>query len=217
MSPFSDNGWSCGAQVGTTVTCTKTTTIASLDSDTVRIPIIPLPAAGGTSVTFNVSISNPGDSNITNNTAFANIAVVTSTLAYAPGGVTGMSFWTKANGPKNCSTAGCTITTWSNSGTLGTAANAVTGIGTVTYDPTTSINYNPTLYFNNASLNTNSNLSITTAATSIFTMTRLQAGGIFRIGTQAATNNALDWSTLPTVDRLSLYNGTVMYNGANGR
>lgn len=87
-----------------------------------------------------------------------------------------MTFWAKANGPKNCSIAGCTITTWSNSGTLGVAANAVTGLGTVTYDPTNSINYNPTLYFNNASLNTNSNLSVTTATTSIFTMTKLGAG-----------------------------------------
>lgn len=43
-------------------------------------------------------------------------------------------------------------------------------------------------------------------------MTKLGAGGIFRIGTQTATNNALDWSTLPTLDRFSLYNGTVMYN-----
>jgi hypothetical protein len=217
VSSFTNNGWSCGAQIAATVTCTKTTTIASLASDTVRIPVIPLSAAGGTSVTFNVSISNPGDSNTSNNTAFAIIAVVTSTLTYAPGGVTGMTYWTKANGPKNCSTAGCTITTWSNSGTLGTAANAVIGLGTVTYDPTNSINYNPTLYFNNAYLNTNSNLSITTAATSIFTMTRLQSGGIFRIGTQTAINNALDWSTLPTADRFWLYNGTVMYNGANGR
>ncbi len=123
-----------------------------------------------------------------------------------------MSFWVKANGGKNCSTAGCTITNWTNSGTLGAAANAVTGLGTVTYDPTTLINYNPTLYFNNASLNTNSNLSITAAASSIFTMTKIGAGGIFRIGPQTAVNNALDWSTSPGTDRFSLYNGTLLYN-----
>ena len=177
MSSFIDNGWSCGATVGSTVTCTKTTTIASLASDTLRIPVIPLPAAGGTSVTFNVSISNPGDSNTTNNTAFASNAVVAATLTYAPGGVTGMTYWTKADGGKNCSIAGCTITSWTNSGTLGAAANAVTGLGTVTYDSTNLLNYNPTLYFNNASLNTNSNLSITTAAASIFTATKIGTGG----------------------------------------
>jgi hypothetical protein len=213
-APFSDNGWSCGVQVGSTVTCTKTTTIASLATDTLRIPVIP---SSGTTANFSVTISNPGDSNTTNNSANVSNSVVTATLAFAPGGVTGMTFWTKANGPKNCITAGCTITTWYNSGTLGTAANAVTGLGTVTYDLTNTINYNPTLYFNNAALNTNSNLSITTAAASIFTMTQLRAGWIFRIGTQTATNNALDWSTLPTVDRLAPYNGTVIYNGANGR
>lgn len=139
--------------------------------------MIPLPAAGGTSVIFNVSISNPGDSNTTNNTAFATNSVVASSLTYAPGGVTGMTYWTKADGGKNCSIAGCTITSWTNSGTLGAAANAVTGLGIVTYDTTNQINYNPTLYFNNASLNTNSNLSITTAAASIFTATRIGAGG----------------------------------------
>ena len=74
---FTDNGWSCGAQVGTGVTCTKTTAISTpMGTDTVRIPIIPTLAASGTSVTFNVAISNPGDSNITNNTAFAINAVV---------------------------------------------------------------------------------------------------------------------------------------------
>ncbi len=87
----------------------------------------------------------------------------------------------------------------------------------MTYDPNNSINYNPTLYFNNASLNTNSNLSIITAAASIFTMTKLGTGGIFRIGTQTATNNALDWSTLPTLDRLARYNSSIFYNTANGR
>jgi hypothetical protein len=84
-SAFVDNGWSCGATVGSTVTCTKTTNIASLASDTFRIPVIPLPAAGGTSVTFNVSISNPGDSNNGNNTAFATNSVVSATITYLPG------------------------------------------------------------------------------------------------------------------------------------
>lgn len=47
-----------------------------MGTDTVRIPVIPTLAASGTNVTFNVAISNPGDSNITNNTAFATNAVV---------------------------------------------------------------------------------------------------------------------------------------------
>ena len=51
-SSFSDNGWSCGAQVGTGVTCTKTTALASFGTDTLRIPVVPTLAASGTTVTF---------------------------------------------------------------------------------------------------------------------------------------------------------------------
>ena len=210
-----DNGWSCGATVGTGVTCTKTTTIAPLATETFRIPVIPLPAAGGTNVTFNLSISNPGDSNITNNTAFATNSVAVSTITYLPGGVTGANLWLKADGNKNCNTNGCTITTWNNSGAI--AINAVTGLGTVTYSTGTMINYNPTMYFNNASLNVANNLGINTPAVSIFTATKIAAGGSFLIGPQAATANTLDWSTSPTLDKLSLYAGTSIYNGANGR
>ena len=128
-----------------------------------------------------------------------------------------MTYWTRADGNKNCNVNGCTITLWSNSGSLGAAANAVTGLGTVTYDTTNLINYNPTLYFNNASLNTNSNLSITTAAASVFTSTRIATGGSFLMGPQTAVNNSMDWSTTPTTDRLARYAGTVIYNGANLR
>lgn len=39
--PTTSYGWSCGAQVGTTVTCTKTTTIAPLGFETLNIPVIP--------------------------------------------------------------------------------------------------------------------------------------------------------------------------------
>ena len=57
---FVDNGWTCGAQVGTGVTCTKTTTISTpLGVETVRIPVTPTLAASGTSVTFDVRITNP--------------------------------------------------------------------------------------------------------------------------------------------------------------
>jgi hypothetical protein len=171
-SPFVDNGWSCGATVGVTVTCTKTMTLAPLSDDTFRIPVIPLPAAPAT-VTFSVAISNSGDSNITNNTATSTNSVGTSSLVNAPGGVTGPRFWSKADGGKNCSATGCTITTWFNSGVV--AVNAVTGLGTVTYDPVTQINYNPTLYFNNASLNINNNLALPTRANSIFVVSRIGA------------------------------------------
>jgi hypothetical protein len=212
---FVDNGWSCGATVGSTVTCTKTTTIASLASDTFRIPVIPLPAAGGTSVTFNVSISNPGDSNNGNNTAFATNSVVSATITYLPGWVAGANLWTRADGNKNCNTNGCTITTWNNSGAI--AINAVTGLGTVTYSTGVTMNFNPTLYFNNASLNVANNLGVTTAAVSIFTVSRIGAGGSFLIGPQAVVANSLNWSTTPTTDLLGLYPATNIYNGANGR
>ena len=212
---FTDNGWSCGAQVGTTVTCTKTTTIAPLADETFYIPVIPQAGAGGTNVTFNLSISNPGDSNTGNNTAFATNAVVAAAPVIAPGGVTGAGFWSKADGGKNCTTTGCTITTWFNSGTV--AVNAVTGLGTVTYDPVTQINFNPTLYFNNASLNINNNLALPTRANSIFVVSRIGAGGNFYIGTQTATNNTRSWRTSPTTDQWMRYNSTVFYNGTNNR
>ena len=79
------------------------------------------------------------------------------------------------------------------------------------------MNYNPTMYFNNASLNVAHNLGVTTAAASLFTATRIGAGGSFLIGPQTAVANALDWSTSPTLDRLARYAGTVIYNGANLR
>lgn len=100
-----------------------------------------------------------------------------------PGGVTGATLWLRGDYGTNCTTTGCTITTWSNSGTLGTAANAVTGSGTVTYDLANRINGNPSLLFNNASLTTKNTLNITTQALSIFTTSNIAAGGVFPIGT----------------------------------
>ena len=55
---FSDNGWSCGAQIGATVTCTKTTTLSSLGNETFRVPVIPALAASGATVTLTGTISN---------------------------------------------------------------------------------------------------------------------------------------------------------------
>ena len=176
--------------------------------------MIPLPGAPA-SVTFTLAISNPGDSNTANNTAFATNSVVAPAPTIAPGGVTGAGFWSKADGGKNCSATGCTITTWFNSGVV--AVNAVTGLGTVTYDPATQINYNPTLYFNNASLNINNNLALPTRANSIFVVSRIGAGGNFYIGTQTATNNARSWRTSPTTDQWMRYNSTIFYNGTNNR
>jgi hypothetical protein len=217
-APFTDNGWSCGAQVGTWVTCTKTTNITTpLGTDTVRIPVIPTLAASGSSVTFTGTISNPWDSNITNNSAFATNAVVWGALATSPGWVWGATLWLRANTGTNCTTGGCTITTWSNSGTLGTAANALTSLGVVTYDLTNKLNYNPTLYFNNASLATNSTLNVTTAVVSVFSVTSIGWGGAFLIGTQSGTANALSWATSPTWDRMGLFAWANFYSGTSNR
>lgn len=87
----------------------------------------------------------------------------------------------------------------------------------MTYDPTTPINYNPTLYFNNASLNINNNLSLPTRANSIFVVSRIGAGGNFYIGTQTATSGTRSWRTSPTTDQWMRYASTVFYNGANNR
>ena len=85
------------------------------------------------------------------------------------------------------------------------------------YDPANSLNYNPTLYFNNASLNTNNNLGITASSASIFAVTKIGAGGTFSIGPQTAVANAMQWSTSPTVDIWQRYTGGVFYSGANTR
>ena len=215
---FSDNWWLCGAQVGTGVTCAKTTNISTpMGNDTLRIPVTPTTAASGTNVTFTVAIVNGSDSNNSNNTAFSTHPVVWW-VATSPGWVPWATLWLKANSGTNCSTTWCTISTWSNSGTLGASANAITWVWTVTYDPINRINSNPTLYFNNASLNTNSVLNINTAAVSIFTVTKIATGWWFLIGTQTGTTNAVEWATTPTQDRFKLYtNVTPFYSGANSR
>jgi hypothetical protein len=46
-------------------------------------------------VTFSVAISNPGDSNVANNTATSTNSVNTASLVNAPGGVAGATFWVK--------------------------------------------------------------------------------------------------------------------------
>lgn len=143
-----------------------------MGSDIVKIPVTPTLAASGSSITLTGTISNPGDSNITNNTAFAINAVVGG-ITFSPGGIPGATLWLRAGNGTNCTTTGCTITSWSNSGSLGTGATAVTGLGTVTLDLVNRLNSNPTLYFNSASLNTNSTLNVTTAALSLFTTSKI--------------------------------------------
>lgn len=68
-SSFSSNGWSCGAQVGSTVTCTKTMNLASLASDNFTIPVTPDPVTENQTLNFSVSLSNASDSDTSNNTA----------------------------------------------------------------------------------------------------------------------------------------------------
>lgn len=98
-------------------------------------------------------------------------------------------------------TEGCTISTWYNSGTLGALANAITGYGTVTYNTLDRINGNPTLLFNNASLNTNHTLGIANSSISIFAVTRIANTGTFLIGTQSGVTGGVSWSTSNTFDQ----------------
>lgn len=129
---FSDNGWSCGAQIGATVTCTKTTIIDSYEDETLRIPVTPTLAASGATVTFTGTISNTGDSITTNNSAFATNTVL-GALANNPGGVSSPGLWLRAGNGTNCSTSGCTVTNWANNGSLANAASGTTASGTVIY------------------------------------------------------------------------------------
>jgi hypothetical protein len=179
--------------------------------------VTPTIAASGTSVTFNVAFSSPSDSNTTNNTAFATNAVVGWAPASDPGWVTGENLWLRSNAGTNCTVTGCTITTWANQGWLAAAANAVTWLGTVTYDSINRINGYPTLYFNGASLNTNNTLGLPTRANSIFAVTKIATGGQFLMGTQTVTTNARSWTTRPTTDTWMRNASTVYYNGANFR
>lgn len=215
-SSFSDNGWSCGGQVWVTVTCTKTTAIGSLETDTLRVPVVPSLAASGTTVTFTGTISNSWDSIPANNSAFATNAVVSATVTSNPGWVTGAGLWLRADNGTNCTTSGCTITTWTNRWLIGTGADAITGSGVVIYSSWSLINGNPTIYFNNASLNTSSNLAITNSF-SIFTITKLWTNGKFPIGTQTGVTNGLDWLTSNNYDTFKLYWGATSYSGASSR
>jgi hypothetical protein len=213
---FTDNGWSCGAQVGTGVTCTKTTNISPLGNDILRIPVTPTLAASGSSVTFTGTISNSGDLITSNNSAFATNAVVGGSISANPGWVASPGLWLRAWNGTNCTTSGCTITTWTNSGIIGTPANATTGSWNVLLSLATLVNGNPTLLFQNASLNLGNNLAITNTF-SIFTITRIAPNGKFPIWTQTWVTNALEWLTTPTFDTFKFWAGATSYSGANAR
>ncbi len=136
---FTDNGWSCGAVVGTTVTCTKSGSIAPLATDTVRIPVKPNAAAGGTTANFSVSITNASDSNATNNTS--TIALQIAVLSQT------QTLWLRADAGTNCSTNSCSISSWSDQSGLGRNATQ----GTVGNQPlyvNGAVNFNPAINFN---------------------------------------------------------------------
>lgn len=110
------------------------------------------------------------------------------------------------------------MTGWTNLGALGSAANAVTGLGIVTYDTANTINGNPTVYFNSGALNTNNTMGIDgRKPVSLFVVTKIASNGYFVIGPQLATNRTFDWLTSPTYDRLKLYNDNTFYSGSNAR
>ena len=105
-SPFTDNGWSCDAAIGMSVTCTKSGSIAPSGTDGFNIPLKPLPAAGGGSANFTTSITNTGDSNTGNNSATITLQVNVATQT--------QSLWLKADAGTNCTTTGCAISAWND-------------------------------------------------------------------------------------------------------
>jgi hypothetical protein len=78
---FTSNGWSCGAQIGTGVTCTKNTTLSALADDGVNIELTPQPSASGQTLTLTGNIVNASDSNTTNNRSSVSLQVA---VAAAP-------------------------------------------------------------------------------------------------------------------------------------
>ena len=84
-STFTTNWWACGAKVWTTVTCTKSTAIASLGTDTLQIPTTPLVATQWTTLTFTATIVNILETpNTDNSSAVAWLATVAAADVTAP-------------------------------------------------------------------------------------------------------------------------------------
>lgn len=135
---FTDNGWSCGAVAGSTVTCTKSGSIDPFGTDVVRIPVKPNAAAGGTTANFSVSITNASDSNTTNNTSTIGlqIAVLSQT----------QTLWLRADAGTSCNTNGCSVSSWADQSGLGRNATQ----GTVGNQPiylNGMVNFNPVVNF----------------------------------------------------------------------
>ncbi len=94
INPFMSNAWSCGVQIGSTVTCTKTMTLASLAVDTFFIPVIPTVVVQNQTISFVTNLSNASDSNTTNNAASVSmqVAVAPAPVDTTPPTVTINSF-----------------------------------------------------------------------------------------------------------------------------
>jgi hypothetical protein len=140
---FTSNGWSCGAQTGTSVICTKTTSISSTTGDSLMIPVTPLPAASGSTPTFTVVFSGGWDSNLTNNTGTVLTAIPVSLNTL----LTNASLWLKANAGTNCSTDGCAISQWNDVWWSNNHARQTTGSAQPVYK-INSANFNPVINFN---------------------------------------------------------------------
>lgn len=146
-SPFMTNGWSCAAQAGTTVTCTKATSIPVLWYETFNIPVTPQIGAGGSSVTFNIIISNLSDGNNSNNTAFATNAVV---WVNAPGWINGEVLWLKGDSGIT-QTDGQPIPIWQDQSGLWNNLTQATISNQPLYRKTSqTLNFNPVVDFDGA-------------------------------------------------------------------
>ncbi|MDD2693762.1 MAG: hypothetical protein PHY14_02420 [Candidatus Gracilibacteria bacterium] len=75
LSTFSNNGWSCGVQIGSEVTCTKNMTLNLLGNDTVNIPVNPQIAASNTTARFLATVSNASESDTSNNGSYVDLQV----------------------------------------------------------------------------------------------------------------------------------------------
>lgn len=157
-SSFVDNGWTCGAQSGTTVSCNKITDITPLSGDTVRIPVIPAISVQGQILTFTSNISGGGDANITNNSATVQLQVaIASAPPKAPGGFTGSHVWLRAD--NIALSDGASVSSWSNSGSNTTPATQTTLskqpklLKKTTTNLVDNINFNPVVALNGSTQN----------------------------------------------------------------
>lgn len=200
-SAFSDNGWSCGATVGTTVTCTKSGSITPSGTDSFSIPLKPLPAAGGTNANFTTSITNTSDSNTANNSSTISLAVNVAAQT--------QTLWLKADAGTSCNTAGCQVSTWSDQSGLARNATQATATAQPLY-VSGAVNGNPAVNFNTTAKVMN---GITGTQRTIFAVRNLDTSAGYhtlfasaantdfsiRSNGTAATNytggpNAQDWS-----------------------